>query len=40
MCSVQAAFALTVSVGPVVELNPASKSDVVGAVSDVDPALI
>jgi hypothetical protein len=40
MLSVQAAFALTVNVGPVVELKPASKSDVVGAVRDVDPALI
>ncbi len=39
MWSVQAAFALTVSDGPVVELNPASKSAGVGAVSDVDPAL-
>jgi hypothetical protein len=40
MLSVQAAFALTVNVGPVVELKPASKSDVVGAVREVDPALI
>lgn len=39
MWSVQAAFALTVSDGPVVELNPASKSAGVGAVSAVDPAL-
>jgi len=39
MWSVQAAFALTVSNGPVVELNPASKSVGVGAVSAVDPAL-
>jgi hypothetical protein len=39
MWSVQAAFALTVSDGPVVELNPASKSVGVGAVSVVDPAL-
>jgi hypothetical protein len=37
--SVQAAFALTVIVGPVVELKPASKSAGVGAVSAVDPAL-
>ena len=36
----RAAFALTVSVGPVVELKPASKSAVVGAVSDVELALI
>jgi hypothetical protein len=40
MCSVHAAFALTVSVGPVVALNPASKSAGVGAVSEVDPAVI
>jgi hypothetical protein len=38
--SVHAAFALTVSDGPVVEFNPASKSEGVGAVSVVDPALI
>jgi hypothetical protein len=35
---VQAAFALTVNDGPVVELKPASKSAGVGAVSVVDPA--
>ena len=40
MCSIHGAFALTVSVGPVVALNPASKSAVVGAVSDVEAALI
>jgi len=34
------AFALTVSVGPAVELNPASKSAGLGAVSGVDPAVI
>ena len=39
-CSVQGAFALTVNVGPVVELNPASKSAVLGAERDVEPALI
>jgi len=33
------AFALIVSVGPVVELRPASKSAVVGAVSEVEDAL-
>jgi hypothetical protein len=38
--SVHAALALTVSVGPVVALNPASKSAGVGAVSAVEPALI
>jgi hypothetical protein len=38
--SVHGAFALTVSVGPVVVLNPASKSAVVGAVSAVEPAVI
>jgi hypothetical protein len=38
--SVQAALALTVNVGPVVELKPASKSAGVGAVRDVEPALI
>jgi hypothetical protein len=38
--SVHAAFALTVSVGPVVELKPASKSEVVGAVRAVEPAAI
>lgn len=37
--SLQAAFALTVSVGPVVALKPASKSAVVGAVSAVEPVL-
>ncbi len=37
--SVQGALALTVNVGPVVALNPASKSAGVGAVSGVDPAL-
>ena len=37
--SVQGALALTVNVGPVVALNPASKSAGVGAVSVVDPAL-
>ena len=37
--SVQGALALTVNVGPVVALNPASKSAGVGAVSKVDPAL-
>jgi hypothetical protein len=37
--SVHGAFALTVNVGPVVALNPASKSAGVGAVSGVDPAL-
>jgi hypothetical protein len=36
---VHAAFALTVSVGPVVELKPASKSAGSGAVSGVEPAL-
>jgi len=40
MCSAQGAFALTVSVGPIVALKPASKSAVVGAVSEVEPALI
>jgi len=39
MWSVQAALALTVSDGPVVEFNPPSKSAGVGAVSAVDPAL-
>ena len=39
-CSVQAALALTVKVGPVVALNPASKSAGVGAVSAVEAALI
>jgi hypothetical protein len=38
--SVQAAFALTVIAGPVVDLKPASKSAGVGAVSAVDAALI
>jgi hypothetical protein len=38
--SVQAAFALTVIAGPVVDLKPASKSAGVGAVSAVDDALI
>jgi hypothetical protein len=38
--SVHGAFALTVRVGPVVELKPASKSAAVGAVRVVDPALI
>jgi hypothetical protein len=38
--SVQAALALTVTVGPVVAFNPASKSAGVGAVSAVEPALI
>jgi hypothetical protein len=38
-CNVHPAFALTVTVGPVVEFRPASKSAVVGAVSAVDPAL-
>jgi hypothetical protein len=33
-------LALTVSVGPVVPLNPASKSPVVGAVSEVEAALV
>jgi len=37
--SLQAALALTVSVGPVVELIPASKSAAVGAVSVVEVAL-
>jgi hypothetical protein len=37
--SVHAALALTVNVGPVVALKPASKSAGVGAVSAVDPAL-
>jgi hypothetical protein len=37
--TVQGALALTVNVGPVVALNPASKSSAVGAVSEVDPAL-
>jgi len=40
ICSVQAELALTVSVGPVVALNPASKSAGVGAVRAVDPVLI
>ena len=39
MESVHGALALTVKVGPVVALNPASKSAGVGAVSGVDPAL-
>jgi hypothetical protein len=39
-CRVHGAFALTVNVGPVVALNPASKSAVVGAERDVEPALI
>jgi hypothetical protein len=39
-CSVHEAFALTVKVGPVVELNPASKSAGVGAVRAVEAALI
>jgi len=38
--SVHEAFALTVSVGPVVALNPASKSVGFGAVSGVETALI
>ena len=38
--SVHEALALAVSVGPLVELNPASKSAGVGAVSAVEPALI
>ena len=37
--SVHAAFALTVRVGPVVELKPASKSAGTGAVSGVEPLL-
>jgi hypothetical protein len=37
--SVHGAFALTVNVGPVVALKPASKSVGVGAVSGVAPAL-
>jgi hypothetical protein len=40
MCSTQAALALMVSVGPVVALKPASKSEGVGDVSAVDAALI
>jgi hypothetical protein len=40
MCNVQAALALTVSVGPVVALKPASKSAGVGAVNGVEPVLI
>jgi hypothetical protein len=40
MLSVQAAFALIVSVGPPVVLKPASKSAGVGAVSAVEPGLI
>jgi hypothetical protein len=39
-CKVHGAFALTVNVGPVVALNPASKSAVVGAERDVEPAAI
>jgi hypothetical protein len=39
-CNVHGALALTVSVGPVVELNPASKSAGEGAVSAELPALI
>jgi hypothetical protein len=37
--NVHGALALTVKVGPVVELNPASKSVGVGAVRAVEPAL-
>ena len=40
MYSLHAALALMVSVGPVVELNPASKSVAVGAVSIVEVAVI
>src|SRR5207244_8333947 len=40
MWSVHAALALTVSVGPVVALNPSSKSEGVGAIRAVEPALI
>jgi uncharacterized Zn-binding protein involved in type VI secretion len=39
MVSVHGALALTVNVGPVVALKPASKSAGVGAVREVDPAL-
>jgi hypothetical protein len=38
--SVHGALALMVSEGPVVELNPASKSAVVGAARAVEPLLI
>jgi hypothetical protein len=38
-CSIHEEFALTVSVGPVVEFWPASKSAGVGGVRTVEPAL-
>jgi hypothetical protein len=38
-CRVHAALALTVKIGPVVALRPASKSAGVGAVRAVEPAL-